>query len=158
MAPGDVSVAVFDPAEDGPVEGEAARIACWDFPVEATAELFRTDGRRKALFLEAPWPEGVVPKHDKLHLFVRYTTADGRNLQAEQPIEVALPGRRKIRSRAATSWTNVNRLAAEEDVSAAPTDQSNAKPSSSSTLDSPRTASREPDAPLERPVWKPERH
>ena len=33
------------------------------------------------------WPDGP-PKHHKLHVFVRYVTADGRKLQTDGPIDV----------------------------------------------------------------------
>ena len=40
------------------------------------------------------WPADP-PKHNRLHLFVRYVTADGRRLEANAPIDVALAGERQ---------------------------------------------------------------
>jgi hypothetical protein len=79
-APAEMSVVVIDPA----VEGDAARVARWDFTPAETAALTTV------------WPADP-PAHNKLHLFVRYVTADGRKLQAERPIEVALAGDKTAR-------------------------------------------------------------
>ncbi|MBN2578133.1 MAG: hypothetical protein JXB10_04000 [Pirellulales bacterium] len=166
LAPADVSMVLYDPAAEGDVKGEAARIARWDFPAETTAELFRTDGRRKALFLEAPWPDEVPPKHDKLQLFVRYTTWDGRNLQAGQPIEITLPGRRKVRDHAVTPRKEASRLTAAEKTDDAPADTAGRPDVEAEEPDSApraaerttlRTASQENAPSLPRPVWKPTR-
>ena len=83
-APADVSVVVIDSA----LEGNAARVARWDFTAAETAAMFRRSGASLAIHLTMAWP-GDPPVHHKLHLFVRYVTADGRKLQADQPIEVA---------------------------------------------------------------------
>jgi hypothetical protein len=81
-APGEVVVVALDPA----LEGEAARVARWDFPADEIARRFRNGGIR----LEALWP--TPPKHNDLQLFVRYTTRDGRRIEAEHPIRIALLG------------------------------------------------------------------
>ena len=91
-APADMSVVVLDPA----LEGDAARVARWDFTAAETAAMFRRSGSSRAIHLTTAWP-GDPPAHHKLHLFVRYVTADGRKLQADQPIEVALPGDKTAR-------------------------------------------------------------
>ncbi|MCE5302912.1 MAG: hypothetical protein LLF97_07365 [Planctomycetaceae bacterium] len=123
-APADVSVAVLDPA----LPGEEARVARWDFTAAETAALFRRSGERCAIHLTMAWP-GDPPKHDRLQLFVRYETADGRKLQADVPIEVALPGGRTAR------WSPGDRP-----------DDRRLPP-----------ASRPEDAQSRRPVWSPER-
>ena len=97
-APADMSVVVIDPA----LEGNAARVARWDFTAAETAAMFRRSGSSLAIHLTMAWP-GDPPAHHKLHLFVRYVTADGRKLQADQPIEVALAGDRTTR------WTPSDR-------------------------------------------------
>lgn len=84
LAAGPVSVVVLDPA----IAGEAARVARWDFTAEEIAGLTSDDGIR----LEMLWPQSP-PVHDKLHLYVRYTTEDGRQLQADCPIDVTAGGR-----------------------------------------------------------------
>jgi hypothetical protein len=86
-APADVSVVVLDPA----LEGEAARVARWDVPAAETAAHLRNAGADRTIRLEMPWPSDP-PVHSRLYLFVRYTTRDGRQLQAEGPIQIALAG------------------------------------------------------------------
>ena len=49
--------------------------------------------------LEMPWPD-MPPAHDKLQVFVRYTRSDGRKLETDRPITVALAGR------VARDWTS----------------------------------------------------
>jgi hypothetical protein len=90
-APGEISVALLDPA----VSGEEARLARWDFPAAQTQGLIRT-GAQQGIHLRLPWK--TTPAHDRLKVFVRYTTRDGRKLQAERLISVAVgspPGQRE---------------------------------------------------------------
>jgi len=129
-APADLSIAVLDPALKD-TDGKALRIARWDFTAAETAAMFRRAGAGRAIHLATAWP-GDPPKHNKLHLFVRYVTADGRKLDANQPIEVALPGEQTA------GWT--------------PGD-SNARTSDST----PYMATRSDESQLRRPVWSPER-
>jgi hypothetical protein len=100
-APADVAVVVLDPAE----QGEAARVARWDFTRDQTAGLFEPSGQGRAMKLRMTWP-GKPPAHNDLHLFLRYTTADGRALKLDQPIRVALPGEQAAR------WTPARDLLA----------------------------------------------
>ena len=84
-APGDISVALLDPA----LTGEQARLARWDFAAAETQGMIRT-GSQPGIHLRLPWTS--TPAHDRLKVFVRYTTRDGRKLQAERLIGVALNG------------------------------------------------------------------
>jgi hypothetical protein len=86
-AAADVSVVLLDPA----LAADAARVARWDFAAAEMAADFQGTGPGRAIQLEMPWPADP-PVHNQLYLFVRYTTSDGRNLQAEGPIRIALPG------------------------------------------------------------------
>jgi len=85
-APGEVSIAVIDPALEGP----AGRIARWDFSADEIARSFRNTIVGRAIELEMPWPANP-PQNDQLHLFVRYITSDGRKLHADRPIRVNPP-------------------------------------------------------------------
>ena len=85
-APAEVSIAVIDPALEGP----AGRIARWDFSADEIARSFRNTIVGRAIELELPWPADP-PQNDKLHLFVRYITSDGRKLHADRPIRVTPP-------------------------------------------------------------------
>jgi hypothetical protein len=89
-APGDISVALLDPA----LTGEQARLARWDFPTAETQRLTRA-GSQPGIHLRLPWV--TSPAHDRLKVFVRYTTRDGRKLQAERLISVALNGPQPVR-------------------------------------------------------------
>ncbi len=83
--PGDISVALLDPA----LTGEQARLARWDFPAAETQGMVRT-GSQPGIHMRLPWKS--TPAHDRLKVFVRYTTRDGRKLQTERLISVALSG------------------------------------------------------------------
>jgi hypothetical protein len=149
-APAEVNVAVLDPA----MQGEAARVARWNFTAAETAALFRRTGSGGAMHLAMGWP-ATPPKHNKLHLFVRYITADGRALQAEQPIEIALPGEKPAR------WTATETpRSADPPVERAPASRSWRTGESASTRAAeatPYMATRTSETRPERPVWSPER-
>lgn len=83
--PGNISVALLDPA----LSGEQARLARWDFSAAETQGMIRT-GSQPGIHLRLPWTS--TPAHDRLKVFVRYTTRDGRRLQADRLIGVALNG------------------------------------------------------------------
>jgi hypothetical protein len=122
-APAEISVVVLDPA----LKGDACRVARWDFTAAETAGMFRRSGSGQAIHLAAAWPADP-PAHRKLHLFVRYVTADGRRLEANQPIEVVLPG-----------------------------DQENRGTTADAAPASPHTAARSDESQSQRPVWSPDR-
>ena len=84
-APGNISVALLDPA----LAGEQARLARWDFSAAEAQGMIR-GGSQPGIHLQLPWTS--TPAHDRLKVFVRYTTHDGRKLQAERLIGVALDG------------------------------------------------------------------
>ncbi len=81
MAPGDVSIVVVDPA----LEGSAARIAKWSYDSDQIAQYVRRNHDGGSLRFELHWP--TPPEHSDLRLFVRFTTFDGRRLEANLPIE-----------------------------------------------------------------------
>lgn len=83
----DIHVVLIDPAEPA----ETSRYAQWRFDAKEATKLFR-DGDVPGLHLELPWP-GDPPSHDQLHLFVRYTTSDGRKLETDSVVEIELGGR-----------------------------------------------------------------
>ena len=84
--PGKVSVVAMDPTQ----EGEAARVARWDFSAdEVTGHLLNTVFGRGLQF-ELPWPS-APPRSRELQLFVRFTTDDGQKLTADTKIEVRPP-------------------------------------------------------------------
>jgi hypothetical protein len=84
---GAVSIVVLDPTR----EGDAARIARWDFDTSAARQMLAASSPGRGLKVEVPWPN-ATPVANRLKLFVRYETADGRKLQADREIFVTPPG------------------------------------------------------------------
>jgi hypothetical protein len=82
---GDVSLVVIDPA----LSGEAARIARWDFTAEEIAPMFAKTPRGDGIQLYLRWP-ARPPEHERLVVFVRYTTAEGDRYEASQAILIDL--------------------------------------------------------------------
>jgi hypothetical protein len=83
--PGEVSVAIIDPA----LSSEAARIGRWDFTADEIARLFAKTPRGEGIQLNLRWPAGP-PEHERLVVFVRYTTAEGDRFEASQSILIDL--------------------------------------------------------------------
>ncbi|MGW8257985.1 MAG: hypothetical protein ACWGMZ_10905 [Thermoguttaceae bacterium] len=158
-AAAEVSVALLDPAKNG----EEARVARWDFSAEETARCFRDNGTERGMYLQCPWPANP-PEHKRLHLFVRYTTSDGRKLQVDQPIEISLPNEianwipAPTREQAETVSYAGNVTSYQSDVAARQDEQSLRSDYSSQT--GKRSTRVDPDlrrAKLKRPRWSPER-
>lgn len=161
-APADVSVVIIDPSKTGPL----AKLARWDFPAAETTKLFRGSGIARGMYVECPWPERP-PENNRLHLYVRYTTRDGRKLEADQYVEVALPGEKPARwtpadpepqpaatrDRALASYQQTDSQATESDATVSTSDDSQPPPRPRSD----RTALRDNSPANKRPVWSPER-
>ena len=108
-----VSVVVLDPA----LPGESARVARWDFSVDEVARAYNRSSPDEGLHLEMFWPD-EPPVNNRLRLFVRYTTGDGRRCESDNEIQVDLPRRpvqgwsetgpanreQQAASRSATDW------------------------------------------------------
>ncbi len=78
-----ISIVVVDPLP----EGKSVRLARWDLTPQQAAGYH--DRSPRGFHLRLPWP-GATPQHSRLRLFARYTTADGRKVQAEKAITVAI--------------------------------------------------------------------
>jgi hypothetical protein len=102
---GSLSLVVLDPER----EGDAARVARWDFDLDAARQVLAQSGTSKGLALELPWPASS-PSASRLHLYVRYESADGHRIQTDRDIYITPPGQ------AISRWTP---RAAESDRSAA---------------------------------------
>ena len=124
------------------------------------------------------WPDRP-PSNRRLHLFVRYTTADGRNLEAKRLIDVDPPGSIPLEDmeavaadRQARRWTPVAPTVRSDD--AARPGRPNVRPVAVPTTPRPSPAIRpptrvatrparpqpdpEPDSPRRsRPAWSPYR-
>jgi hypothetical protein len=146
-APGDVALVLLDPALD-------ARIARWDFSAAETARMFHDSTFGRGIQLEMTWP-GEPPKNRDLHVFVRYTTADGRQLDVDQPIRVEPSGR------SVAGWSAREPRSGEGGTSRAPSAAStHGRPTPADPATRPRTgdgsSSRTATRP-DRPAWSPER-
>ena len=82
-----VKVVVLDPH----LSGEAARVARWDFSADEVTRRSQESPPLEGIRLEMVWP-AAPPVHDRLHLFVRYETDDGRKLEADRAIQIDVPG------------------------------------------------------------------
>jgi len=109
--PGEVSVVVLDPAQ----EGEAARVARWDFTSEEAAQHIKRTPMGDGLHFDLRWPHGP-PANRTLNLYVRFKTLEGKKLQLEKEIEVRLPGKDDS-SDAAPAWTKADKPAPEAEAS-----------------------------------------
>jgi hypothetical protein len=165
-----VAVVVLDPA----LPGEAARVARWDLTAEEVAEQYRKTPLSEGIHLELVWPRSQ-PIHRRLHLFVRYVTDDGRNLEADRDIEIDVPLLEAQRpSRAPHAQSMREPAAPAAGAPAADWQRRRSPPTEHSSSDPPRTAlapaeTRPRDAPSEParpetrpsqrrpPVWSPDR-
>jgi hypothetical protein len=84
---GAVSIVVLDPSK----AGEEARVARWNFDLAATQQKLQTGAAPRGIKLQLPWPAGA-PASERLHLFVRYETADGRLVQTDREVFLTPPG------------------------------------------------------------------
>ncbi len=87
-AAGPISVALLDPA----LPGEAARVARWDFSADEVARAYNRSPSAEGLKLKMRWP-GAPPVNDRLQVFVRYTTGDGRQYESDSELNVDPPER-----------------------------------------------------------------
>ena len=84
---GPISIVVLDPSR----EGDAARVARWDFDLSAARQKLAGSSATTGIKLELPWPL-APPAANRLHLFVRYETSDGRKLQTDREVFLTPPG------------------------------------------------------------------
>lgn len=93
---GPVTVVLLDYAKRD--QGTAAQVARWDIDAPTVHKSIVNDEFSQGIQLRLPWTE-QFPEHSKLRLDVRYTTADGRQLDARADVYVTLPGQ------FSTRWT-----------------------------------------------------
>ncbi len=129
-----ISIVVVDPLP----QGKSVRLARWDLTPQQAAGYH--DRSPRGFHLRLPWP-GATPKHSRLRLFARYTTADGREVQAEKAITVAIAGEQ------APNWS----IDPPPELSQLPT---TATPQARQQPDQPRVAAQ---PRRKRPVWSPDR-
>ena len=81
--PGEVSIVVLDPT----LQGNEARVARWDFTVDETAVRYQKAGLAPGYHFEPRWPNRP-PANRTLDLHVRFTTLEGRRLEASKRIDI----------------------------------------------------------------------
>lgn len=153
---GPVSVVVLDPTR----QGDAARVARWDFDLSQARQMLATASPARGLKLELPWP-AAPPANTHLKVFVRYETADGRKLQSDREIHLTPAGEMNPgwtpRPGAALAAAAVEQAASlpappVEPVASPPSEQSTASP-----LSPPAALSADTSAKPLRPAWSPNR-
>ncbi|MEX2112366.1 MAG: hypothetical protein WD845_04230 [Pirellulales bacterium] len=138
--PGKVSVVAMDPA----LEGEASRVARWDFSSDEVTNHYMSTVFGRGLQFELPWPSNPPASRD-LVVFVRFTTDDGKKLTAEAKIVVSLP------DGAAPGQDRQTKRPSSEQANRKSAPQSRRKDKAPPS-DAPRTATRS-----DRPQWTPYR-
>lgn len=145
-----ISVVVLD----SQLPEEQARVARWDLTAEQVSTTYQNIPAGEGFFLELPWPE-ELPAHERLHLFIRYTTRDGRKLESRAELDIELKPN--------PQWSPVTRVghtAPAEDEEASPRGPGLAPLDKPANLQSP-SASEEKrssgSSSLQRPVWSPTR-
>ncbi|HEV7279100.1 MAG TPA: hypothetical protein VGN57_02705 [Pirellulaceae bacterium] len=92
---GQMSLVLLDPRQ----EGDAARVARWDLPPDEVRRRIKTDeATAPGIHLKLPW-NALPPSHEDLLLFVRYQTPDGRQVEAQAALTLAVSGK------SSTRWT-----------------------------------------------------
>jgi len=85
-APAPVVVVLLDPA----LPGDQVRVAQWNVSAAELLQTYRDAPLAEGFHLRLPWPD-QAPRHDRLEVLVRYTTDDGRRLEARLPVHLAVP-------------------------------------------------------------------
>jgi hypothetical protein len=155
---GPVSVVLLDPAQ----EGERARFAKWDIGALQAEQCMQISAKVKGIHLRLPWPDRP-PANAEMQLYVRYTTVDGRRLEAQREMYLTLQG--QITQR----WTPRSPRRADGAEAEAPREKSDDGTSNPGTRHSTDVQSglaepqadepslMAPAAPLAAPIWRPDR-
>ncbi len=145
---GPVSIVVLDPAR----QGDAARVARWDFDLSAARQALAAAPPARGMKFELPWP-AAPPASTRLKLFVRYETPDGRKLQTDREIHLAPAGE------ASPGWTprpGGPVAAAVAQAASLPPPHVSA-PSPSADLPTPPAELSSDSRPGQLPAWSPHR-
>ena len=135
-----ISIVVVDPLP----QGKSVRLARWDLTPQQAAGYYERSPR--GFHLRLPWP-GATPQHSRLRLFARYTTADGRKVQAEKAITVAIADEQR------PNWS-IDPPPELSQSTATPQSPTTATPQARQQPDQPRVAAQ---PQRKRPPWSPDR-
>jgi len=149
---GKLAIVVLDPSR----QGEAARLARWDFDAAATAQLVAASPPSiRGLKLELPWP-GDPPASNRLAVFVRLETDDGRRLETHRDVFIIPPGQ------VTSGWTPRAKryeapIGTRKDAVAAAGHRQEGEKAISDRGDGESAADRNASIPPDPPVWSPVR-
>lgn len=76
-----LSIVVLDPTKSG----DAARVARWNLDEKLVRQRISHSNGTRGIHLQLPWAGGT-PETSQVKLFVRYQTADGRQLEAQHDV------------------------------------------------------------------------
>ncbi len=110
---GTMSIVVLD----GNQTGDAARVGRWDFDPAAARRSIKVSERGSGMHLELRWPSTPPARTDKLHLFVRYTTVENKDLEFDAPVALTPPkvaNQLRPRARGAEAAEGIARQASDE--------------------------------------------
>lgn len=149
-APGEVSIVVIDPE----VPGAAARVARWDFTADEAASHYQQTALAKGFRFQLLWPN-KPPEHERVRLYVRFTTPDGRKFEAEHTLHLG------ARTAQSENWSqptiqkwepSAAPLGAQFDPARAPPHDT---PAAARSVMVPATPSAPAPSANGRPVWSP---
>ncbi|MGD9646267.1 MAG: hypothetical protein AB7U73_11190 [Pirellulales bacterium] len=104
--PAEISIVVLDPA----LQGQAARVARWDFSPDEAQDHVRADATTTGLHFDLAWPDRV-PSNRSLMLFVRYTLPNREQFVIDQAIEIEPPAVQAYQP-SPSDWNASQRMAA----------------------------------------------
>lgn len=78
---GQLTIVALDPTR----QGDAARLARWEFDADAIRTMLSTQGSRPGIFLQLPWP-GQAPSGKQVQLFVRYRQGNATPVQSRHEL------------------------------------------------------------------------
>jgi hypothetical protein len=135
-----------------PAQQQLAHVGTWNFNAQDAATWL--DPQEPRLTFELRWPPAGGPKNPDLNVFVQFTTADGRKLEATTQVRVQFTGRRAQRKPTSSG----ERLLDEGSAPAPPHDNALTQEHSALKSRPKRTTDAKETSDArnsDRPVWKP---
>jgi len=78
---GQLTIVALDPTR----QGDAARLARWEFDADAIQTMLSSQGNRRGIFLQLPWP-GQAPSGKQVQIFVRYRQGNATPIQTRHEL------------------------------------------------------------------------
>lgn len=95
---GEITVSAWDTSlleqfKNDPARRRQAHVGMWKLNPSTAAAAIQRDAEGPKIFLQLKWP-AARPRHDELRIYVRFRTADGRQLVTDSPVGVLRTGSR----------------------------------------------------------------